>query len=186
MIKKPSAKPAPAKKKAAEYVDETLADPVAEKLRRQKLVEEADLEAAKELFGTDGEEIDLGTYAPKSEKEFVKFGTLVATKYLTPFKTSAFYKEAIKSFVKSATKTMSAAEVKEVEAAIVAIRNDKVKSEKAESAAAAKAASASATTTGSGKKKKFLNQGGKGGDSGLEDYKYDTKGGNYDDDYDFM
>jgi translation initiation factor 3 subunit J len=181
VIKKPSAKPA-AKKKVAAYVDETLADPVAEKLRRQKLVEEADLEAAKELFGTDGEEIDLGTYAPKSEKEFAKFGTLVATKYLTPFKTSAFYKEAIKSFVKSATKTMSAAEVKEVEAAIVAIRNDKVKSEKADAAAAAKAAAPVAT----GKKKKFLNQGGKGGDSGLEDYKYDTKGGNYDDDYDFM
>ena len=62
-------------------MDETLADPVAEKLRRQKLVEAADLAAAKELFGTDGEEIDLTTYAPKSEKEFAKYGNLVATKY---------------------------------------------------------------------------------------------------------
>ena len=79
-------------KKVVEYVDETLDDPVAEKARRQKLVEQADLEAAKELFGTDGEELDLGTYNPKSEKEFVKFGTLVATKYLTPVKDSAFYK----------------------------------------------------------------------------------------------
>ena len=90
--KKPAAKKPVAKKKVVEYVDETLDDPVAEKARRQKLVEAADLEAAKELFGDDGSEVDLTTYNPKSEKEFIKFGNLVATKYLTPLKDSAFYK----------------------------------------------------------------------------------------------
>ena len=74
-MKKPVVKkPAVVKKTVAEYVDETLDDPVAEKARRQKLVEQADLEAAKELFGTDGAEVDLSTYNPKSEKEFTKFG----------------------------------------------------------------------------------------------------------------
>ena len=72
-MKKPAVKkPAVVKKTVAEYVDETLDDPVAEKARRQKLVEQADPEAAKELFGTDGAEVDLATYNPKSEKEFTE------------------------------------------------------------------------------------------------------------------
>ena len=131
-MKKPAVKkPAVVKKTVAEYVDETLDDPVAEKARRQKLVEQADLEAAKELFGTDGAEVDLATYNPKSEKEFTKFGRLVATKFLTPVNQSAFYKEAVKSFNTYATKHMTAAEVKEIEATLVAVRNEKVKAEKA-------------------------------------------------------
>lgn len=77
--------------------------------------------------------------------------------------------------------------MKEIEAAIVSVRNEKVKSEKAEAVAAQKAATAAAATAKGGKKgKKFLNQGVKGDDSGLTDYKYSTAGGNYDDDYDFM
>ena len=38
------------KKTVAEYVDDTLDDPAAEAARRQKLVEDADLEAAKEKY----------------------------------------------------------------------------------------------------------------------------------------
>ena len=76
--------------------------------------------------------------------------------------------------------------MKEIEAAIVSVRNEKVKTEKAEAVAAAKAATAATATTKGKKGKKFLNQGVKGDDSGLTDYKYSTKGGNYDDDYDFM
>jgi len=52
------------------------------------------LAAAKDLFGTDGEEVDLSTFNPKSEKEFVKFGTLLSAKFLSPVETSGFYKEA--------------------------------------------------------------------------------------------
>ena len=181
--KAPASKPKPAKKAVAEYVDETLADPVAEKLRRQKLVEAADLAAAKELFGTDGEEIDLTTYAPKSEKEFAKYGNLVATKYMTVVKDSAFYKETVKAFLKNALRNSSAAEVKEIEASIVAIRNDKVKKEKADAALTLKAEQAEKAKAGKGKKK-FLNQGVKGANSGLDDYKYDSY--TPDDDYDFM
>ena len=118
MAKKPEVK----KKTVAQYVDETLDDPVAEKARRQKLVEEADLAAAKELFGTDGEEIDLTTYNPKSAKEFTKFGTLLASKFLIPIKESAFFKETIKAFVKSAMKYMTVVDIKEVEATVVATK----------------------------------------------------------------
>lgn len=176
-------KPVVQKKTVAQYVDETLDDPVAEKARRQKLVEEADLAAAKELFGTDGEEIDLTTYNPRSEKEFTKFGNLLATKFLVPIKESAFFKETVKAFVKSAAKYMSAADVKEVEATVVALRNEKVKAEKADAIATQKAATAAATKSGKGKKK-FLNTGTKGGDDGLSDYKYSNY--SVDDEYDFM
>ena len=171
------------KKTVAEYVDDTLDDPAAEAARRQKLVEDSDLEAAKELFGTDGREIDLSTFNPKSEKEFAKFGKLLATKFLTPVNKSVFFKEAVKSFSMVAVKQMSASEVKEVEATLVAIRNEKVKLEKAESLATAKAATLATQKSGKGKKK-FLNKGTKGGDSGLDDYKYDTY--DVEDELDFM
>ena len=92
-----------------------------------------------------------------------------------------YVEEALKSFIKSGCKSLTAAEVKEVETALVALRNEKVKSEKAEATAAAKAK----TEATKGKKgKKFLNTGTKGGDSGLEDYKYSNY--SVDDDYDFM
>ena len=132
---------------------------------------------------SDGEEIDLTTYAPKSEKEFAKYGNLVATKYMTVVKDSAFYKETVKAFLKNALRNSSAAEVKEIEASIVAIRNDKVKKEKADAALAQKAEQAEKAKAGKGKKK-FLNQGVKGANSGLDDYKYDSY--TPDDDYDFM
>ena len=48
--KKPIEKKKP---KAQEYVDETLSDPIEEKLRQQRLVEAEDLRAAMELFGTE-------------------------------------------------------------------------------------------------------------------------------------
>jgi hypothetical protein len=36
--------------------------------------------------------VDLSTYNPKNEKEFIKFGNLVATKFLTPVSDSPFFK----------------------------------------------------------------------------------------------
>ena len=68
-----------AKKKEApsSYVDETLADPIAEKLRQQKLVEEADLKAAIELFGSeeDFKDFKLDEFQPKNAKDFEKLAT---------------------------------------------------------------------------------------------------------------
>ena len=67
---------------------------------------------------------------------------------------------------------------------IVAIRNDKVKKEKADAALNMKAEQAEKAKAGKGKKK-FLNMKGvKGANSGLDDYKYDSY--TPDDDYDFM
>ena len=158
------------------YDDEALDDPVAEKARRQKLVEEADLRAARELFGGE-EELKLDEFVPKGKGDFEKLGSAIAHKYLAKHGETAHYVEALKALLRVALRDASAADVKEVEVAVVAARTDKVKKEKADAEAAKKAAANS-------KKGKFLNAGAKGGDSGLDDYKYNVS--SVDDEYDFM
>ena len=165
-------------KTSVEYDDGAiLDDPVAEKARRQKLVEEADLRAAKELFGND--DVQLDAFEPKSKSEFEKLGSAIAYKYLTSRSESGFYTAGVKALLRVALRDLTAAEVKEVEQHVVSVRTDKVKKEKADAEAAKKAAAGSKKGKG-----KFLNAGGKGGDSGLDDFKYDVA--SPDDDYDFM
>ena len=165
-------------KTSVEYDDGAiLDDPVAEKARRQKLVEEADLRAAKELFGND--DVQLDAFEPKSKSEFEKLGSAIAYKYLTSRSESGFYTAGVKALLRVALRDLTAAEVKEVEQHVVSVRTDKVKKEKADAEAAKMAAAGSKKGKG-----KFLNAGGKGGDSGLDDFKYDVA--SPDDDYDFM
>mmetsp|Transcript_34933 Transcript_34933/g.48447 ORF Transcript_34933/g.48447 Transcript_34933/m.48447 type:complete len:210 (-) Transcript_34933:404-1033(-) len=118
------------KKKYREELDEdeTLADPVAEKLRRQKLVEEADFELAKECFGEDA--VDLDTFVPKTEKDFLQYAGLVVGKYMLQHERSAHYPSAMKQFLRKACSKMSAADVKELETSLGVLRNEKVKAEK--------------------------------------------------------
>jgi len=165
IAKKAKGKPSAA---ATTVVDETLDDPVAEKLRQQKLVEAADFAAAQELFGDAG--IDLDTFVPKNEKEFNLYAEGIAAKYLRPVMGSAFYAEALKTLLKKATSLMTAAEVKEVESCVVVIRNEKVKAEKP------------ATKKKGAGKKGQLNMSA-GGD--LDDINYYQEKA-MDDDYDFM
>jgi translation initiation factor 3 subunit J len=165
-------------KSAVDYDEgEALDDPVAEKLRRQKLVEEADLRAAKELFGN--EDVKLDEFEPKSKSEFEKLGSALAYKYLVGRSESGFYTSGLKALLRVALRDLSAADVKEVETAIVATRTEKVKREKADAEVAKKAAAGSKKGKG-----KFLNAGGKGGDNGLDDFKYAID--SPDDGYDFM
>lgn len=165
-------------KTAVEYEDDALDDPVAEKARRQRLVEEADLKAARELFGGDAE-VQLDAFEPKSKSEFEKFGSAIAYKYLSSRSESGFYAAGLKALLRVAMRDMTAAEAKDVETQVVAARTEKVKKEKAEAEQAKKLAAGSKKGKG-----KFLNAGSKGGDSGLDDYKYDVA--SPDDDYDFM
>ncbi|OUS43285.1 translation initiation factor eIF3, p35 subunit [Ostreococcus tauri] len=157
--------------------DDALRDPAAEKARRQRLVEEADLRAARELFG--GGDVELETFEPKGKGDFEKLGSAVAHKYLSRHEGGAHYVHAIKALLRVATRELTAADVKEVEVAVVAARTDKVKKEKAEAEAAKKAAANS-------KKGKFLNAGGgkTGAGGGLDDFKYAVD--SVDDEYDFM
>ena len=161
------------------YVDETLADPIAEKLRQQKLVEESDLKATYELFGSteDFEDFALETFEPKNAKDFEKLALVSVKKHFYRHRNSSHYKVAVKTFIKVALSEFSGADVKEIESHVAALRNEKIKKEKEMDKQKSKKAT-------SGSKKKFINTGSTKGDAGLDDYKYDYQ--DVDDQYDFM
>ena len=62
-------------------------------------MEEADLEAARDLFGGDGGPVvNPDTLAPKTAKDFEEFALAVAVKYLQPHARSQHYKVLCKVF----------------------------------------------------------------------------------------
>uniref|UniRef100_A0A7R9V7L7 Eukaryotic translation initiation factor 3 30 kDa subunit n=1 Tax=Chlamydomonas euryale TaxID=1486919 RepID=A0A7R9V7L7_9CHLO len=155
------------KAEAAE-ADVPLDDPLAEKMRQQRLIEQADYAAAKELFG-GGSGINLHTFLPKSVKDFEDFASEIVQQFFIPHKDNKNYKVLVKAMVRKACEPMTSAETKDVEAACGVVRLDKTK---AEQAAKPKAAV-----------KKSLNIGKAGLAAGLDDYQYDDAG---DADDDFM
>ncbi|KAI7835831.1 hypothetical protein COHA_010276 [Chlorella ohadii] len=172
-------------------VDDTpLDDPIAEKLRQQRLIEESDFEAAMDLFGGSGRSLE--GFIPKSAKDFEEFGRLVAGVHMLPHAKSSHYKAAIKSFLKTALSGMAAQEVKDVETCIAGIRSDRLKEEKAAAGGkktTKKASSGCLSSFGSpglhaaGGHLAALNVGKGGASAGLDDYIYDDAG---DADDDFM
>jgi len=157
---------------AVSAVDEgPLDDPIAEKLRQQRLVEDADYEATMDLFGKS---INLETFVPKSAKDFDDLGKAVAAKYLLPHSkgNAASYKAGIKALLHAALRPLTASEAKDVETVVAGIRSDKIKAEKA-------AVGGKKST-----KKATLNLGRDRGSAGLEDYIYDDAGEG--DDFEFM
>ncbi|KDD75338.1 translation initiation factor 3 eIF3 [Helicosporidium sp. ATCC 50920] len=150
--------------------DVPLEDEAAERLRRQRLVEEADYAHTMDLF--KGSERELEGFLPKGAKDFEEYAALVANKYLLAHAGSSHYKLLVKHLLRHALRPMSAQEVKDVESSVAGLRSEKLKEEKA---AAAK------NKPG---KKVTLNVGRGGGSAGLDDYVFDGIG--IDDDYDFM
>ena len=71
---------------AANFVGEELGDPEAEKARRQRLVEEADLENAKELFDDAPkpakklEGVPIESMQPKTRADFEGFAKAISDK----------------------------------------------------------------------------------------------------------
>ncbi|KAF3575609.1 hypothetical protein DY000_02033377 [Brassica cretica] len=61
------------KAKTVEASKEEPLDPFAEKLRMQRLVEEADYQATAELFGAKTQEQNIDIFIPKSESDFLEY-----------------------------------------------------------------------------------------------------------------
>ena len=176
-----------------------LDDPLAERLRRQRLVEESDLRAAQELFGSGGgaagtsgaggadseqakmrRRLDEVGLLPKALKEFEEIGQLAAKIFVVPHASQKHYKALVKAMLRAACEPLSAEDSKEIETAASAVRADKVKADKAAAARAAKG-------------RRAVNAGGAGGgggagaggkSAGLDEYVYDDAGDG--DDFDFM
>lgn len=165
---KPAVK-VPAKKgKPVELVKEEPLDPVAEKLRRQRLVEEADYKATKELFGKTGDEKNLDNFIPKSESDFLEYAELISHK-LQPYEKSYHYIGLLKAVMRLSMTSLKAADAKDVASSITAIANEKLKAEKE--------ATAGKKKTGGKKKQLHVD---KPDDDFMPDH-YDAL-----DDYDFM
>ncbi|KAJ6797634.1 eukaryotic translation initiation factor 3 subunit J-like isoform X1 [Iris pallida] len=153
----------------AKVADEVLADPVAEKLRQQRLVEEADYRATTELFAKKGDEKSLENFIPKSESDFMEYAELISHK-IRPYEKSFHYLGLLKAVMRLSMSSLKAADAKDIASSVTAIANEKIKAEKEANAGKKK----------QGAKKKQLHVDKPDDDIGTR--------GHYDiaDDYDFM
>ncbi|KAL2495097.1 Translation initiation factor eIF3 subunit [Forsythia ovata] len=167
--KKVAAKSDEKKGKSVEAEKEAPLDPTEEKLRQQRLVEEADYKATTELFAKKGGEKTLDNFIPKMETDFLEYAELVAHK-LRPYEKSFHYIGLLKSVMRLSMTGLKGSDAKEVASSVTAIANEKIKAEKEANAGKKK----------TGGKKKQLHV-GKPDDDVVD-------GGGYDDydDYDFM
>ncbi|EFJ09892.1 hypothetical protein SELMODRAFT_129237, partial [Selaginella moellendorffii] len=109
--------------------EQAPSDPLAEKLKQQRLVEEADYQVTTELFGKESRGRPFEGFLPKSEADFIEYADLVARE-LKNYETSYHYMTMLKTLLKTATASMKAADVKEVASAVTVIANEKLKAEK--------------------------------------------------------
>lgn len=165
---KSAAKSTEKKGKTVQVLNEEKLDPLAEKLRQQRLVEEADFRSTAELFGKKDDEKSLDSFIPKSESDFLEYAELISNK-LRPFEKSYHYIHLLKAVMRLSMTSMKAADAKEVSTSVSAIANEKIKAEKEANTGKKKTAG----------KKKQLHVGKPGDD--LEGDSYDAL-----DDYDFM
>ncbi|KAE9600187.1 putative eukaryotic translation initiation factor 3 subunit J [Lupinus albus] len=117
------------KAKQVEPVKEEPLDPAAEKLRQQRLVEEADYKSTKELFGGGSDEKNLDTFIPKSESDFLEYAELISNK-LRPFEKSYHYMGLLKAVMRLSMTSLKGADAKDIASSVTAIANEKIKAEK--------------------------------------------------------
>ncbi|XP_061364126.1 uncharacterized protein LOC133307601 isoform X2 [Gastrolobium bilobum] len=115
--------------KTIEPAKEEPLDPVAEKLRQQRLVEEADYKSTKELFGGRGVEKNLDTFIPKSESDFLECAELISHK-LSPFEKSFHYVGLLKEVKRLSMTSLKGTDAKDIASSITGIANEKLKAEK--------------------------------------------------------
>ncbi|KAL6976561.1 hypothetical protein U1Q18_025351 [Sarracenia purpurea var. burkii] len=129
VTKKPSAKASEKKGKTVEVAKEVPLDAVAEKLRQERLVEEADFKSTRDLFGGRGDEKNLENFIPKSESDFLEYAELISHK-LRPYEKSFHYIGLLKAVMRLSMTSLKAADAKEVASSVTAIANEKIKAEK--------------------------------------------------------
>ncbi|XP_072038751.1 eukaryotic translation initiation factor 3 subunit J-like isoform X1 [Amphiura filiformis] len=103
---------------------------IEERIRRQKLQEESDLQLAKEAFGvTDGGRVSIDSMYPKTEEEFKEFGILLKEKILL-FEQSDYYVDFLDELFKACSLDLDAEHVKRLGTSLTAIASEKVKAQK--------------------------------------------------------
>uniref|UniRef100_A0A2P2KVC2 Eukaryotic translation initiation factor 3 subunit J n=2 Tax=Rhizophora mucronata TaxID=61149 RepID=A0A2P2KVC2_RHIMU len=138
VTKKTGTKSTLKKGKTVEAAKEESLDPVAEKLRQQRLVEEADYRFTAELFAKRGDEKTIDNFIPKSENDFMEYAELVSHK-LRSYEKSFHYVGLLKAVMRLSMTTLKAADAKVVSSSVAAIANEKLKLEKEAAAGRKKA-----------------------------------------------
>lgn len=129
--KKSAAKAREKKGKEVEaHINEEPLDPVAEKFRQQRLVEEADYKSTAELFAKKGgDDKSLDNFIPKSESDFLEYAELISHK-LRPYEKSYHYIGLLKAVMRLSMTSLKGADAKEISSSVSAIANEKIKAEK--------------------------------------------------------
>ncbi|WJX71822.1 hypothetical protein P8452_55773 [Trifolium repens] len=127
--KKATEKATEKKGKKVEPEKEEPLDPLAEKLRQQRLVEEADYKSTKELFGGTNNEKNIDTFIPKSESDFNEYAELIAHR-LRAFEKSYHYMGLLKAVMRISMTSLKGADAKDIASSVTAIANEKIKAEK--------------------------------------------------------
>ncbi|XVF38796.1 hypothetical protein REPUB_Repub20aG0132800 [Reevesia pubescens] len=128
--KKAASKATEKKGTTIEVAKEEPLDPVAEKLRQQRLVEEADYRSTAELFAKKGDDDKtLDNFIPKSESDFAEYAELISHK-LRPYEKSFHYIALLKAVIRLSMTSLKSADVKDIASSITAIANEKLKAEK--------------------------------------------------------
>ncbi|XP_022741484.1 eukaryotic translation initiation factor 3 subunit J-like isoform X2 [Durio zibethinus] len=127
--KKTASKATEKKGKTIKVAKEEPFDSVAEKLHRQRLVEEADYRSTTELFAKKGDDKTLDNFIPKSESDFAEYAELISHKLL-PYKKSYHYMALLKAVMRLSMTSLKAADAKDIASSITAIVNEKLKAEK--------------------------------------------------------
>lgn len=128
-LKKNAAKLDEKKGKTVEVAKEAPLDPIEEKLRQQRLVEEADFKSTAELFAKKGDEKTLDNFIPNTESDFLEYAELISHK-LRPYEKSYHYIGLLKAVMRLSLTSLKGADAKEVASSITAIANEKIKAEK--------------------------------------------------------
>ncbi|XAR73596.1 hypothetical protein NMG60_11007612 [Bertholletia excelsa] len=129
VTKKTSAKASQKKGKTVEVEKEVPLDPLAEKLRQERLVEEADFKSTRDLFGKRDDERSLDNFIPKSESDFLEYAELISHK-LCSHEKSFHYIGLLKAVMRLSMTSLKAADAKEIASSVTAIANEKLKAEK--------------------------------------------------------
>nr|XP_058945101.1 eukaryotic translation initiation factor 3 subunit J-like isoform X2 [Pocillopora verrucosa] len=117
---------------SAQEKELTEEEQLAEKLRRQKLVEDADLELAKQAFGVKD---DIGSKSiddmkPSTKEEFVELSQLLVGK-LSNYESNAEYVPFLEMLFRDLCASLDAEDVKRIGSTINVLSSEKLKAQKA-------------------------------------------------------
>lgn len=148
----PSSKASKARKKAMKEKEEqeqaklakqqqqeaaAAVDPLKEKQRRQKIVEESDLKNAQEMFGDLSSAGELDGFVPKSAEDFIQFAKMLGQR-ASHFSEDHHYPEFCKELVRQIVAPMKSNDIHDLIVALTVVMNTKMKVEKGPQSTASK------------------------------------------------